>query len=386
MRKNPFRNSYPNPLNLKVVIFIDWFAPAYKAGGPIQSIVNLVNQPLEGVEYRIVCSNHDLDGQPLQNVQCDQWVWFNPQTQVWYNSDKKRIFSLLKKVSAWQPDIFFINGLFSLCYNFLPLLFGKARRKIVSARGMLHAGALSQKSGKKKIYLGLWKLLGLHHRHRYHATNAEEERFIRSAFGGGTEIFVAQNLPRVLQTPLVHPKAENALELISIGLISPMKNYAEVLRALSQCRQNINYTVYGAVKEAGYWEECKQLIKNLPKNIQVVYHGDLPSANVQQALSKAHVFVLPSKSENFGHAIYEALSAGLPVITSHNTPWNGLAEAKAGFNVSLDNDYELSKAICFFAAANETLLTQWSAGAKAYADGAIDLKEIKNQYRQMFQA
>ena len=122
---------------MKIVIFIDWFAPAYKAGGPIQSIVNLVNQPLEGAEYRIICSNKDLDGSPLQDIRPNTWVRFNERTEVWYISNDKTILSLLKKIAFWKPDIFFINGVYSFYYNFLPIAFGTAAKKIISARGAL---------------------------------------------------------------------------------------------------------------------------------------------------------------------------------------------------------------------------------------------------------
>lgn len=370
---------------MRIVIFIDWFAPAYKAGGPIQSIANLVNQPLEGVAYKIICSNKDLDGQVLPNVRSDEWVSFNAQTQVWYNSDKKKILRLLKSLSDWQPDIYFINGIYSLYYNLLPILFGKAGKKIISARGMLHTGALSQKGAKKRFYLRVWKLLNIPRKHCFHATNQEEERFIKAAFGQGTTVYLAANLPRILQTASVRQKRKNSLTLISIGLISPMKNYLEVLKALRGCEAQIEYTIFGPVKDAEYWQKCREEIKKLPPNISVSHKGDLPSAKVPDALSKAHVFVLPSKSENFGHALYEALTAGIPVITSHGTPWNNLKGEMAGININPQNDYELSKAICFFAATDATELTKWSEGAKVYAKNAIDLNSIRRQYQQMFQ-
>lgn len=371
---------------MRIAIFIDWFAPAYKAGGPIQSIVNLVNQPLHGAEYKVVCSNKDLDGEALEGVPLDQWVAFNAQTQVWYNSEDKKIFALLKELRHWQADVFFINGIYSFYYNLLPILFGRAGRKIISARGMLHAGALSQKGGKKRIYLRIWKALNIHRRHFFHATNTEEEGFIKKAFGATTAVYVAANLPRTLNGDPTSPKQKDSLELISIGLISPMKNYLPVLKALARCEAEVNYTIYGPVKDAAYWQECKAEIEKMPPNIRVHYPGDLPSAKVPEALAKAHVFVLPSKSENFGHAIFEALTAGVPVITSHGTPWNGLEAAKAGLNVSPENDYELSKAICSFATANEEEIAVWQSGAKAYAEKAIDIGRIKGQYERMFQA
>ena len=135
---------------MKIVIFIDWFAPAYKGGGPIQSVVNLVNYPIDGAEYRIICSNKDLDGVPLAGVGYDQWIQFNETTKVWYCSANKKVMKAVKEVSKLDVDIFYINGIYSFFYNFLPLLFGKARKKIISVRGMLHPGALSQKKAKER--------------------------------------------------------------------------------------------------------------------------------------------------------------------------------------------------------------------------------------------
>ena len=114
------------------------------------------------------------------------------------------------------------------------------------------------------------------------------------------------------------------------------------------------------------------------------YHGDIAPDKIVNALAANHVFILPSKSENYGHAIYEALSAGRPVITSNNTPWNNLENEKAGMNVSLNETGQLAVAIGFFAACNQEQLEAWSAGAKAYAEKAADVDSIRKQYLKLF--
>jgi glycosyltransferase involved in cell wall biosynthesis len=138
------------------------------------------------------------------------------------------------------------------------------------------------------------------------------------------------------------------------------------------------------VKDEGYWAACLAVIKKIPPHIRVNYHGDIPPGEIEHVLSQNHIFILPSKSENFGHAIYEALSAGRPVITSRATPWNGLQPAKAGVNVATENITELVNAIQFFGAMKEDELAGWSNSAVNYAKAAIDLGKIREQYVEMF--
>jgi glycosyltransferase involved in cell wall biosynthesis len=366
------------------LVTIPWFHPAYKAGGPIVSIANMTEQFTEKISYRIYTSNKDLDGKVL-DVPVNTWVNYNDNTQVWYSSKGAASLSAYKNFAReLHPDILFITGIYSLPFNLIPLMQTKTRRKIVSARGMLHPGALSQKRLKKKIYIFMWKLTGLHRKCLFHASTAEEEKFIKNIFGLRTKVFVAQNFPRVIKKQPVPMKQIGAVNLVSIALISPMKNILPVIKALINCNGNITYNIYGPVKDNSYWASCCEKIKELPPNIQVNYHGDIPPLMVSEALAANHVFILPSKSENFGHAIYEALTAGKPVITSNYTPWNNLEQAKAGFNIDPDMEDSIVKAINLLAGMDSDEFAQWSEGANRYASAAINITEIKQQYHEMF--
>jgi len=370
--------------SITIAVFIPWFSPAYKAGGPIQSIANMVDQFHEKISYKIFCSNTDLDGTVL-NVPLNSWVKYNDNTQVFYISKKNRSLSLLKKeIKNSVTDILFITGIYSWYFNLLPLLLLKAPHKIISVRGMLHPGALSQKHFKKKLYLFLWKGLRLHNKCDFHASTEQEKVYIENVFGKKVKIFVAPNFPRIIKQQTSSEKLSGYLQLISIALISPMKNHLLVLEALMACESNITYNIYGPVKDHAYWNICLEQIKKLPKNIIVKYYGDIPPQEVEIALSENHVFILPSKSENFGHAIYEALTAGKPVITSNNTPWNNLKASKAGINIEQNNPDELVNAINNFASMDQNEFEQWSNDANKYAANSINVDDIKQQYHKMF--
>jgi glycosyltransferase involved in cell wall biosynthesis len=368
----------------KIFITIPWFLPAFRAGGPIQSVANLVKEFREGVEYFIFCGDTELNGSALENVEVDKWIPFNEHTKVWYCSPENISDSLVKQVEVLKPDILFIIGMYSWHFNIVPLMFCKGTTKILSTRGMLHPGALTQKKWKKKIYLTLFKLLEYHYKVTFHATDEEEGNYIRNYFGEPAKVFIAGNFPNKTGMLPFPEKVAGFIRLITIAIISPMKNILLVLEALEKVTNHVQYDIYGPIKDEEYWNECKEKIKVLPKNIIVQYHKEVLPEQIKSVLADAHVFISPSKSENFGHAIYEALSAARPVITSHFTPWNGLKEANAGINVSIDYTIELTEAIDFFAAMDALELEKWGTGAYAYAEAAVEVGKVREEYGKMF--
>lgn len=368
---------------MMVFITIPWFTPAYRAGGPVQSVLNLVSNFNEEIEYRIFCGNTDLNGEVLAGIETDQWTIFNNHTQVWYASDdvSKNITAQAEKL---KPDVLFIIGLFSWHYNIVPLLFCKAPLKILSARGMLHAGALAQKKLKKQVFLTALKIAGIVRKVTFHATDAAEYDFIKAAFGSDAKIAVAKNYGRKVTAFDPPEKEAGMLKLITVAIISPMKNYLKVLEALSKSIGEIEYNIYGPVKDPAYWELCREQMKSLPENITVHYHGETEPNAIDRLLKENHVFIMPSESENFGHSIYEALSAGKPVITSNTTPWNNLLQAKAGINVHAEAD-EIKNAISLFTNMNNEEYKSFASGAKSYIAQHTDEAAIDLQYSRLFQ-
>ncbi len=377
---------FVNQKEITILVCIDWFYPAYKAGGPVISIVNLINQFNSGVKYKVLCSDTDLNDESLLNIERNRWVKYNDHTDVFYWSAEKKSISFFMKINKEiKPDIIFINGIYSPYLNLVPIIFGRAKRMILSTRGMMHPGALKIKSLKKLFYLKLLKSLRLNSRFIYHATNDEEKEIIVNVMGKSAKVIVAVNFPRRIQLNEFPLKTPGELKLVTIALIGPMKNHVQVLKALRNVDGLITYNIYGPIKEPTYWEDCLEEIKLLPSNINVNYCGDAEPYKVPQLLSENQVYIQPSVSENFGHSLYEALSAGKPVITSMRTPWNNLEESKAGKNVDPLDIYALSDTIDFFCKMDDSTFTFWCQSAKQYAEVSVNFKEIELQYKNLFE-
>ena len=365
-----------------IFISIPWFAPAYKAGGPIQSISNLIENYNENISYKIYCGNKDLDGQSLVNIKTNEWVTFSKNTDVYYSSLSS--YSILKnEIKFIKPDVLFIIGLFSWHYNILPVLLKFANKKILSVRGMLHPGALSQKSFRKKIFLSALKILAVNKKLSFHATDATEEVYIKNIFGSDAKVYISSNFSKVFNNKISTSKNIGQLKLITIALISPMKNHLLVLQALKNCKENIEYTICGPIKDEAYWQQCVEEIKTMPSNIIVNYVGEINPVLVENELSKNHIFIMPSKSENFGHAISEALSCGMPVITSKFTPWNNLENAGAGINVE-NNINSIQNAISYFASIDQNMFDSFKKSTLHYFQIKNEVDKKKESYKVMF--
>ena len=263
------------------------------------------------------------------------------------------------------------------------MFFCKAVKKIISVRGMLHPGALGQKALKKKMLLTALKAFDVVKKCFFHATDETEKYYIKKEFGANSNIFIAGNFAKSITAQVPLAKDAGTLIMGTVALISPMKNHLLVLEALKECRESVTYNIYGPVKDAAYWQTCEAVIAALPKNIQVNYYGEVAPAMVPEILAQQHVYIMPSKSENFGHAIAEAFAAARPVITSHTTPWNNLERYKAGINVDLTID-SILKAIAFFAQLNQVEYESFVKGAKQYSAAKSNILQTVAEYSNMF--
>ena len=79
-----------------------------------------------------------------------------------------------------------------------------------------------------------------------------------------------------------------------------------------------------------------ELIENVPQHINIRYMGEVLPDKVLDTFSQYHALFLPTKGENFGHAIYECLSIGRPVLISNETPWKNLEKENCGFDIPIE--------------------------------------------------
>jgi len=101
-------------------------------------------------------------------------------------------------------------------------------------------------------------------------------------------------------------------------------------------------------------------------------------------ISKHHIFILPTKGENFGHAIFEALSQGKPILISNQTPWRNLQQSKVGWDLSLKEPHLFLEAIEQAASFDQQEYNEWSQNAWNYAYNYTSQLHLRSDYLNLF--
>lgn len=373
-----------------ILIFIDWFLPAYKAGGPIQSVLNMVHQLNSSYHFYIVTSDSDLDG-ALDIPEKDKNKWQDKENyHVMYLDKAHQTSQTYKAIFKERKfEVVYLNSLFSSRFSLLPLrIFSAQKTKIVLApRGMLGKGALSIKPLKKKVFLNVFKLLGWHKKITWHATAETECKEIQNTFGKSVSIEVASNLSKKSSSEIQQKqKTENKLNVFFLSRISYKKNLLAAIKVLGTVDKKcaIKFTIIGPVEDEAYWKTCENEIKKLPAHIETTSLGAQPNEKLEEILKDQHILLLPTRHENFGHVIVESWQNGCPVIISDQTPWNELENKKIGIELPLNKEDQYKTKIEQFAAMNKLEFNEWSTNSKNQATQITNDKTLIEQYNKLF--
>jgi glycosyltransferase involved in cell wall biosynthesis len=369
----------------QLVLIYQHFYPDYSAGGPVTSLGNLAKALKSNV--RVIASNKVYStGRQIEGVATDTWYSWQG-VPVWYASDRESIRQALKSIP--KGSILYLNGLFLPNYFLFPLRLAHrlGHRVVISPRGMLQQGALSQGTLRKKIFIRLLNALWLKGDEVWHATDDEEAKDIRRWIRRLKKVVVIPNMPRVPSAQDVSiTKDRGSIKLIYYSLIARKKNLSFLLELLKEKSTGvISLDIAGPVKDADYWKDCERIISSLPANVSVKYIGERDPSNVNTLLSKYHLFVLPTLGENFGHAIVESLASFRPVMISDRTPWADVGTSGAGYALPLNRE-QWAQALSEAVQWDQAAFDRHASAAMKYFTMKFRPDILRDNYLNLFQS
>lgn len=344
-----------------VLTFASAYLPGYKAGGPIRTIANMVDRLNQEFAFKVITADRDLgDALPYEGLELDCWVRIGSAEVMYVSRNRQTLRGFAQMIRGTPHDVIYLNSFFGARFSLLPLL---ARRMglvdstpaVLAPRGELDSGALALKSFKKRAFISVTSLAGLYSGLAWQASSAlEAERILRIMKAPSDSVFIAPDLPALAFAGHFGERSadEHPFTIAFLSRISRKKNLDYALRTLLEVQAPCVFAIYGMIEDRSYWDECQRLIASLPVHVQVEYRGEVPHDQVHQALSGADLFFFPTRGENYGHVILEALSAGVPVLISDQTPWGDLSSREVGWTLPLSGPQGFADVID--ACANET--------------------------------
>jgi glycosyltransferase involved in cell wall biosynthesis len=417
-----------------VLVLSPYYLPARRSGGPVRSLSNMVAHLGEEFRFQVLTRDREFDDRsPFPDVRAGAWHRVG-KADVRYLAPAELSFGGWRRHLCETPvgatpalPLLYLNSFFSPSFTIKPLLlrrFGLLPRLpfVLAPRGEFSPGALAIHARKKRAYLALTKAIGLYDGLLWHASTPLEEGDIRRCIGQDCRVIVSpyfwpaesrREASGVLPAPsdqwrargprqeernvlcsrltphasrLKPLKAPGKLEIAFVSRISRKKNLDGALRMLHGVEGDLQFNIYGSVEDEAYWAECRDLIRRLPPNIRVQWHGALDHADALEAMRQNQLFFLPTLGENFGRVIIEAMLEGCPVLISDQTPWRNLAERGAGWDLPLDRDDLFRQALRACVAMDAARFREHSRRAREYGLSQSDNAAAIDGHRALFQA
>jgi glycosyltransferase involved in cell wall biosynthesis len=230
---------------------------------------------------------------------------------------------------ASTPGILHGNGLWRYT-NLFPWLFsGAAPARIVfSPHGMLSSWSMRYKAALKAPFWALLQKPALARSHCLHVTAPIEYEDVRRV---GLRAPVAV-IPYGIDIPQLRPGEPRLKRVVFMSRIDPKKGVDLLLpawQALAADFSDWELVIAGPL--GGTYADSMQALARRLAVPRVRFTGQVLGEDKRALLSGAALFVLPTRSENFGMVVPEALAHGTPVITTDETPWQEIRRRGCGW-------------------------------------------------------
>lgn len=305
-----------------------------KGGGPARSVPILSKGlSLVGVDTTLFTgrseemNTHMLEGTDV----CVKIVSQNISTKELEEEILKGNYDLIHAQNLWMP----------LYHKMAKIARKHGIPYIMTPRGCLEPWCMKKKRIKKIVAFHLYQKRDLQQAACILATAKMEADNIR-ALGITAPIAIIPNGIDVSEykcrMPDFKPKVKK--QILFLSRIHEKKGIEHLINVWEQLYKQYpewNVVIAGNGEEA-YIQQLKAMIisKGLQNCVEII--PPVFGEDKHKLYCESSLFVLPTYSENFGMVIAEAMSCGVPVVTTNGTPWQELNDEKIGWCVDLSEE------------------------------------------------
>lgn len=372
----------------RVLIVYRSYFPSLSHLGPATAIRNLAAGMADDYHFHILTLNHEFttgaalfDDAVHQAMHERAIVEYVPRGLRGWRILLKRLrdgFEIVDIQCAFDP-LLAIPAL-AMCR----LGLAKHSRVFHTPHGIFMDVIMAASAAKKRLYCRVADLLGIYKSVTHLAGSPCEEADIRRRH------MVAQRVQMVSQFVAPTPpafaarmKTSHSLRIAMVGRITEQKNVLFAIAVMRRLTVPSSLDLFGDIGDDAYAHACRHAVAAGTGQCTVTFKGAVEKASLFAQLPDYDVLLHPTLGENFGHAIVEALSLGVPVLISDKSPWTDVADSHAGWALPLMD-------AAAFAARLEAIYAMgadWSAfsdGALAYTRATFDNARTTDRYRAAY--
>lgn len=340
---------------MKILHITPSYYPAFKYGGPIES-VHLLNKTLVEKGITVDVFTTDAGTDKNNSVEINKWKtidgvrvkYFKYFFYEHYTFSPSLLIAALKEVSNY--DLVHITGV----WNF-PVLAGalacilNKKPFIISTRGALHKDAINIKSKFiKLVYFNLAARYYLNKASAIHYTTEDEKENVFQKINNNSVIIPNGIDLRLYNNPPIKGTFKNTYQILKdkkyilfLGRVHKQKGINFLIEAFKLISNEYNdlYLVIAGPDNVGYKKELEGLLTKNHVYEKILFTGILSGREKLAAYIDAKIFVLPSYFENFGMAVIEAMACKTPVLISSKVGIHKeLSDNNAGIVVDLNTE------------------------------------------------
>lgn len=320
---------------MKVLTFIQDIDNTH--GGPSRSVPMLVKGLAEvGVDITLMTvrseqmNTHALDGASAKLHILDSFD--TKEVEEYVKAEK---FEIIQIQSMWDPR-----------YHKLVKIAQKLNIPyLITPRGMLEPWSLTQSKWKKKLAMLLYQKADLQKAACIFTTADMEAQHVHD-LGINVPCSVIPNGIETEGYPCRNNDYDVKKQVLFLSRIHVKKGIELLLEAWKRIQTDYPEWILKIVGngEDAYICSLKVKVKELNLDGYVQISEPVFGKAKIDLYQSSSLFCLPSFSENFGMVIAEAMSCGVPVITTTNCPWEILNETNTGWCIDLSVE-NLEKAL-----------------------------------------
>jgi glycosyltransferase involved in cell wall biosynthesis len=173
--------------------------------------------------------------------------------------------------------------------------------------------------------------------------------------------------------------------VISVQRLDPRKKVEVLLRAARIVVDTLPNTKYIIVGDGPERTKLERIKKQLGVDENVIFTREISYEDLIKYLSMADVFSMHTMHEGFGIVFIEAMSMGLPIVTTYANGNEGIIEnGKNGFMVEPNDPFELADKTIFLLKDDE-IRKNMSQYNRDKAKKEYDLTVIADQWTQLYE-